>query len=98
MPVFGWMLFYFIFHFLSKSFSPPITQQNNKILISTDKCDVGEYRDDTLTVCTKCPVNTISQQTGAVVCVSCVEGEVSNDNRDSCSESYESLLFRHFVC
>ena len=56
-------------------------------------------------MCTKCPVNTISQQIGTVVCVSCAEGEVSNENRDSCSESYESfeiffvgtILFKTFT-
>ena len=48
------------------------------------KCSAGTYRDDTLTSCTKCSENWISEQTGAASCTSCSAGTVSNEERTRC--------------
>ena len=48
------------------------------------ECSAGTYRDNTVTICTKCPENSITEQTGAASCTSCSAGTVSNDERTQC--------------
>jgi len=50
------------------------------------ECSAGTYRSSTVTSCTKCPVNTITEQSGATSCTVCPAGTVSNDERIQCVE------------
>ena len=51
---------------------------------SPDKCIAGTFRDSTVTSCTKCAENSISEQTGTASCTSCPTGKVSNEERTQC--------------
>ena len=51
---------------------------------TSDECSAGTYRNSTVTSCTRCPENSISEQTGAASCTSCPAGTVSNDERTQC--------------
>ena len=48
------------------------------------ECSAGTYRDNTVTTCTKCAENSITEQTGAASCTSCSAGTVSNEERTQC--------------
>ena len=53
---------------------------------SSVECSAGTYSDDTVTVCTKCAENSITEQTGAASCTSCSAGTVSNEERTQCGK------------
>ena len=55
-----------------------------QIFQTSVECSAGTYRDSTVTICTKCAENSISEQTGAASCTSCSAGTVSNDERAQC--------------
>ena len=59
-------------------------------LISVE-CSAGTYRDNTVTICTKCPENSISEQAGAASCTFCPAGTVSNDERTQCGKELGAL-------
>ena len=63
-----------------------------EILQTSVECSAGTYRDSTVTICTKCAVNSISEKTGAASCTSCSAGTVSNDERTQCGNS-TSLVY-----
>lgn len=65
------------------------------VYILPEKCDAGQYRDGTVTVCTQCPVNTVSDQSGVAFCVSCGVGKVSNEQKTACGQS-TSLYYTVF--
>ena len=56
----------------------------NKIIIYTVECSSGTYKDSTVTICTKCPENSITEQAGTASCTSCPAGTISNDERTQC--------------
>ena len=58
----------------------------------SDPCNAGEYRDNTVTVCTQCPVNTVSESKGTSSCTACQPGYVSNSPRTDCG-GFISLIF-----
>ena len=51
-------------------------------------CPAGEYRNDSVNECFKCPENEITEQHGATSCTSCPLGYVSNGERTNCGKSY----------
>ena len=51
---------------------------------SSVNCSAGTYRNSSVTSCTKCAKNSITNQTGAASCTSCPEGTVSNEERTQC--------------
>ena len=63
-----------------------------QILQTSVECSAGTYRDSTVTSCTKCAENSISEQTGAASCTSCSAGTVSNDELTQCGNS-TSLVY-----
>ena len=54
---------------------------------SSVDCSAGAFRDNTVTICTKCAENSISEQTGAASCTSCPAGTVSNKERTQCGNA-----------
>ena len=50
----------------------------------SDPCSAGTYRDDSMSTCTACPENKISEQEGARSCTDCGTGTVSNTGRTQC--------------
>ena len=47
-------------------------------------CPAGTYRDTTVTNCTTCPGDTVSEEGRASVCTSCEGGKEANVNKTKC--------------
>ena len=53
-------------------------------VIPSEQCQAGSYRDSTLTDCTRCEQNYISEQDGAGECSPCSPGTISNEQNTQC--------------
>ena len=47
-------------------------------------CPAGTYRNTTVTNCTKCSGDMVSEEEGASVCISCEGGKEANVNKTKC--------------
>ena len=47
-------------------------------------CPAGMYRDTTVINCTMCPADTVSEEEGASVCISCEGGKEANTYKTKC--------------
>ena len=56
------------------------------MFIPSEQCEAGSYRDSTLTDCTRCEQNYISEQDGAGECSPCSPGAVSNQQNNQCGK------------
>ena len=57
------------------------------------ECVAGTYKDSSVTSCTKCAENSITDKTGAASCTSCSAGTVSNDERTQCGNVLFQAIF-----
>ena len=61
---------------------PPPDSTNTSV-----ECSAGSYRDNTVTSCTECPENSITEQAGTASCRPCPTGKVSNEERTQCGNA-----------
>ena len=54
----------------------------------TDPCEVGFYKDSSMAVCEKCPVNHYTNLKGSGLCYQCQEGSAANPQRSKCGKLY----------
>ena len=58
----------------------------------SDTCTAGTYRDGSVTSCTKCPANSVSEEQGAWTCTPCQLGQISNDEMTECGNYFMATV------
>ena len=57
-------------------------------------CTPGTYRDGSVTDCTECPQNTVSEEEGARTCTSCQLGHISNSEMTKCGNYFTATVMK----